>query len=279
MREAALENYICTACGTQFPASIAPPPSCPICEDERQFIPESGQAWTTLAALARSHMTAFRDEFGVMGLGVTPSFAVGQRALLMRTPIGNVLWDCISLVEPAAVEIIKALGGLAAIAISHPHYYATMLEWSRAFGDVPIHLHAADREWVMHPGPAIDFWEGETKAIAPGLTLIRCGGHFSGGQILHWAEGAGGKGALLSGDLLQVVADRRYLGFMRSYPNYIPLGAAAVREIASAVAPWQFDAVYGAFWHRVIPADARRAFDISIARHLHWLERDTGLSD
>ena len=44
----------------------------------------------------------------------------------------------LSLLDPAVVEMVKAFGGISAIAISHPHYYASMVEWSRAFGDVPI---------------------------------------------------------------------------------------------------------------------------------------------
>ena len=55
------------------------------------------------------------------------------------------------------------MGGIKAIAISHPHYYSSMVEWSRAFGGVPIYLHAADRQWVMRPDHAIVFWEGEIK--------------------------------------------------------------------------------------------------------------------
>jgi hypothetical protein len=269
-----LNSFICVTCGTQFPPSDTAPALCPICTDERQFVPPAGQAWTTLERLRRSHMTAFRDESGLIGIGTSPGFGIGQRALLIRTPDGNILWDCISVIDPVSVELIKGLGGLCHIAISHPHYYTTMLEWSRAFGDIPIHLHAADRQWVMRDGPAIAYWQGLTKEIAPGLTLIRCGGHFAGGQLLHWAAGAGGKGALMSGDILQVVADGKHLGFMRSYPNYIPLGAAAVRKIAEIVEPWPFEAIYGAFWNRVIPRDAKQALATSIERHIQWVERD-----
>ena len=128
--------------------------------------------------------------------------------------------------------MINALGGLAAIAISHPHYYTTMVEWSRAF-DCPVHLHAADRERVMRPDQCVKFWDGDTCAIAGGLTLIRCGAHFEGGTVLHWPNGADGKGALLTGDIIQVVQDRAWVGFMYSYPNFVPLNADAVRRIAS----------------------------------------------
>jgi hypothetical protein len=265
--------FICVTCGTQYPPSDAPPAACPICDDERQFVPPSGQAWTTLAALARSHAIALRREGELVGIGTSPAFGIGQRALLVPGPSGNVLWDCISLVDPLMVEVLNGLGGVSAIAISHPHYYTTMLDWSRAFGGIPIHLHERDRDWVMHGGPEIAFWSGETKAIAPGLTLIRTGGHFEGGTVLHWAAGAAGRGAVMCGDLLQVIPDRKGVSFMRSYPNFIPLGAAAVRQIGRIMAPWAFDAMYGVFWDRLIATGAKAAFEASVARHLHWLDQ------
>jgi hypothetical protein len=269
-----MDAFICTTCGTQFAPTEAPPPSCLVCTDERQYVGQLGQSWTTLPKLTRSHMTTFRDEAGLIGIGTAPNIGIGQRALLLRTPHGNILWDCISLVEPVAVEMIKGVGGLAAIAISHPHYYTAMLEWSRAFGGATIYLHAADREWVMRDGPEIEYWQGDTRTIAPGVTLIRCGGHFEGGAVLHHAAGSGGRGALLSGDILQVVADRAHLGFMRSYPNFIPLGAAAVRAIEERLRPWSFEAIYGAFWNAVIPQNAAAAFARSVQRHIDWLARD-----
>jgi hypothetical protein len=99
-----------------------------------------------------------------------------------------------------------------------------MVDWAERF-DAQIFLHTADREWVMRKSPRIRFWEGTTLSLWDGLTLINCGGHFEGGAVLHWPDGANGKGALLTGDIIQVVQDRRYVSFMRSYPNLIPLGA------------------------------------------------------
>jgi hypothetical protein len=173
-----MDAFICTACGTQFPPSDTAPQQCVICEDERQFVPPRGQTWTTLAALAAGYLNAYREhEAGLIGIGTQPSFAIGQRALLIRTPRGNVLWDCISLLDAATVTLINALGGLKAIAISHPHFYTTMVEWSRAFGDVPVHLHANDQEWIMRPDPCLQLWHGDTLQLMPDVTLIRCGGH------------------------------------------------------------------------------------------------------
>lgn len=266
-----MENYICVTCGTQYPAD-QPPSRCPICEDERQYIGYNGQQWTTLTALRQSHKNRVREhEPHLTGIGTEPRFAIGQRALLVQTPEGNLLWDCITLIDDETVAQVKALGGIRAIAISHPHYYSCMVEWSHAF-DAPIYLHAAEEAWVMHPDPAIQFWEGETKTLWAGMTLIRCGGHFAGGQVLHWPAGGAGKGALLTGDIIQVVADRRWVSFMYSYPNLIPLSAAKVQHIVDAVQPYPFDRIYGAWWETIVQEGAKDAVTNSAARYIKMLE-------
>jgi glyoxylase-like metal-dependent hydrolase (beta-lactamase superfamily II) len=268
-------HAICVTCGTQFAESATPPEHCPICEDERQFIGWAGQQWTTLADLRAQHRLALKEEGdGLLGIGCEPRFAIGQRALLLPAdgrPGRNVLWDCISLIDDAAVRVVEALGGLSAIAISHPHYYTSMVEWSRAFGDVPIYLHAEERQWVMRPDPRVVFWEGEQLEIGEGLTLLRLGGHFAGAQVLHWAGGAG-RGALLSGDILQVVQDRRFVSFMYSYPNYVPLPAATVRRMVERLEPYPFERVFGAWFGAVVRADAKAAVRRSAERYIQALE-------
>jgi hypothetical protein len=164
------------------------------------------------------------------------------------------------------------LGGIAHIAISHPHYYTSMVEWSHAFGRIPVYLHAADREHVHRPDPVLQFWDGETRPLHDGITLIRCGGHFAGATVLHWRAAAGGKGALLTGDILQVTMDRRYVSFMRSYPNLIPLSAAAVDRVVAAVRPFTYDRIYGAWWDRHIDTDAARVVADSRDRYVRFLE-------
>jgi glyoxylase-like metal-dependent hydrolase (beta-lactamase superfamily II) len=264
-----MPNYICVTCGTQFPLGDQPPAGCPICLDERQYIGWKGQQWTTLEQLRADHHSLIKEEeAGLTAIGTEPSFAIGQRAQLVQTPGGNLLWECLSLIDDAAIDAIRARGGLQAIAISHPHYYSSMIEWSQAFGGVPIYLHAADRQWVMRPDPAVVFWEGETCPLFGGLTLIRCGGHFEGAQVLHWPAGAEGRGALLAGDILYVASDRRYVSFMYSYPNLIPLNARAVRRIAQAIEPFAYDRVYSAWFDRTLASDARAAVGRSVERYL-----------
>jgi glyoxylase-like metal-dependent hydrolase (beta-lactamase superfamily II) len=229
-----------------------------------------GQKWTTLEELRASHTNVIHDEeSGLTGIRTTPAFAIGQRALLIESPGGNVLWDCMALLDTATIAAIQQRGGLKAIAISHPHYYTTMVEWSRAFGGIPVYVHAADRQWVMRPDPCLKFWKGERQSLEDGITLIRCGGHFEGGTVLHWSAGSGGRGALLTGDILQVVPDRRWLSFMYSYPNYIPLGADAVRRIAAAVEPFAFDRIYGAFHRMIVQHDGKAAVERSVQRYIN----------
>ena len=197
-----MDAFICTACGTQYSASSVVPDQCTICEEERQYVPPRGQTWTTPASLAAGHFNAYRQhEPGLLGIGTQPSFAIGQRALLVSTPSGNVLWDTIAMLDAATIALIKGLGGLAAIGISHPHFYTSMVDWSRAFGGVPIHLHADDQRWIMRPDPCIKLWHGERLRILPDVILVRCGGHFPGGTVLHWGQGAGGRGVLCSSDI------------------------------------------------------------------------------
>jgi glyoxylase-like metal-dependent hydrolase (beta-lactamase superfamily II) len=201
-------------------------------------------------------------------MGLDPGFAIGQRALLIPGPDGCVLWDCIPLATSEAVDHVRSLGGLKAIAVSHPHYYGAVADWSEAFGGAPIYLHGDDRQWVTRPYPAIVPWTGDSRQISDDIVLVRTGGHFAGGTILHWRAGAEGRGALLTGDIAMVAMDRRSLSFMYSFPNYIPLNARSVQGIARAVAPLAFDRIYGAWWDKNIAADAKAAFDRSVRRYL-----------
>lgn len=259
-----MQAFICTACGTRYPDATAPPARCFVCEDERQFVPRGGQRWTAPDALAADHANAFRQLApGLLAITTMPSFAIGQRALLLRTPDGNVLWDCLSLLDPATAEIVAALGGLAAVAVSHPHFFSAMADWGRSFG-CPVLVHAADRDRVVLPDPCLRFWDGDSLELLPDLTLHRLGGHFPGSAVLHWRS----RRMLLTGDTVMVVPDRRHVTFMWSYPNAVPLPAAEVRRIGDRLAALDFDAAYGAFPDREIEHGAKAAVARSVDRYV-----------
>lgn len=269
-------QYICVTCAVEQAPSDTPPERCPICEDERQYVRQGGQAWTTREELRRTgHRIELRDlEPDLVGVSVTPSLGIGQRALLVRTANGNILWDCVGYIDGAAVAAIRGHGGIAGIAFSHPHFYGAMVEWSQAFGGAPIYIPTADRDWVQRDDPAIVSWSG-ARELVPGVTLVQCGGHFDGSAVLHWGDGAEGRGALLVGDTITVVPDIRFVSFMRSYPNLIPLPADEIRRIVDRVRPYRFDRIYGGWWDRVTPSGGIAAIERSAERYLRWIGSGT----
>ena len=261
--------YLCQFCGAPFP-STERPKMCPICDDVRGlgFTPSSGARITTLEAMQKDFSLEFREEEpGLVGMGMTPLFSAGQRALVVQTEAGNVMWDCVALIDDAGIEAVRKLGGLSSIAISHPHFYGAMVEWSKAFGGIPIYVHAKDREWVTNPSPEINYWEGRTQTLPGGPTLINCGGHFDGAAVLHWPAGAEGRGVLLTGDPMSVTPDR-HVTFMYAYPNMIPLNARAIGQIVDAIEPFDYDRIHGGWFGRKIPRDAKAAVARSAERYL-----------
>ena len=261
-----MTSFLCTACGTQFAESSAPPAACPICNDDRQYVPADGQQWVTYDDVRSSHRADIREEQPKLtGIGMRPDFGIGQRALLVESPGGNVLWDCLPLLDDMA-SFVEAHGGLRAIAISHPHYYSTMVEWAHRF-ECPVLIHELEREWVQRPDAWVEFWSGEVRELWDDLTLLRLGGHFPGGQVLHWRSGD----ALLSGDIVQVLPGSRRVSFMYSYPMLLPLPARDVERIAAALEPWEFERIYGAWWGRVVAADGNDVVRRSAERYLRAL--------
>lgn len=262
-----MTHFICVTCGVQYADSAEPPKHCPICEDERQYVNPNGQAWTTLAELQREHRNIIEEiEPGLHRIKSEPKVGIGQYAFLVQSSAGNVLWDCITLLDDDTIAAVKALGGIKAIAISHPHYHSSLVEWSKAF-DAPVYIHSGNREWVTRPDPAVVLWEGATRPLVEGMTVVHCGGHFEGATVLHWGHGAEGRGVVLCADTIDVVADTRYMSFMYSYPNLIPLPASKVRTIVERLQPYAYDRMYDAFGGISIH-DAKTRLRLSAERYV-----------
>ncbi|HLH47233.1 MAG TPA: hypothetical protein VKV25_08740 [Acidimicrobiales bacterium] len=259
--------WICCTCAVQQADSEAPPDRCPICDDERQYVGWDGQRWTTAEDIAAEHRSVIREEeASLVGVGLEPAFGIDQRALLLRTPAGNVLWDCVPSIDAAAREAIADLGGIAAIAMSHPHFYGAHVDVADHF-DARVLIPAADRGWIQRPSPRIELFDDAAEPV-PGIRVLRIGGHFDGASVLHWPAGAGGRGALLTGDTITVVQDRDWVSFMWSYPNLIPLDAGTVADIARRVEGLPFERIYGGWWGRVVVRDGGGAVRRSADRYL-----------
>ncbi|WP_271852553.1 MBL fold metallo-hydrolase [Planococcus maritimus] len=267
-----MEELVCTTCGVQIESTETVPSQCLICTEHRQYVSPKGQTWTTLEEMVQSNTyqnDVSQEEQGLSSIRTEPSFAIGQTAYLVQGENFNILWDCITYLDALTIETIKALGGIDAIALSHPHYYSTQVEWAETF-DAKIYIHEDDRQWVTRPSDLIIFWSGETLEVAEGFTLHRIGGHFKGAAILEWKDGSAGKGVLLTGDIVRVVADRQWVSFMYSYPNFIPLPVRTVERMAVQLNEIRFERVYDAF-HRIVVNEAREAVQNSARRYIDAL--------
>jgi glyoxylase-like metal-dependent hydrolase (beta-lactamase superfamily II) len=243
---------------------------CPVCADERQWVPPGGQRWTTLEELAAAgHRSDVREvEPGLTGIGADPPFAIGQRSLLVRTPAGNLLWDPSGFIDAAAVAAVREAGGLSFVTASHPHFYGAIDRWAAEFG-AEILVPSADAQWLRAEG-RVRTWAG-TLGVLPGVTLVQCGGHFPGSAVVHWAEGADGRGVLLVGDTIFVTPGEDRVSFVWSAPNRLPLAEPAVRGVWEAVRPYAFDRIYGGWWAPVLRSGAKDAVRRGAERYVELL--------
>lgn len=267
----AAEINICATCGTRYATARTNDDPCSICSDDRQYLGDNGQEWTSFAKLASGRTIRFAQlQPQLYDLRVTPGFGINQKVHLVLSPGGNVLWDCLPFLDEEAITFIQSKGGLKAIAISHPHYYSLMTEWARIF-DCPIYLHRNDEQWVMDSKDRIEFWEGKEKILWDDLRLIHTAGHFPG-SIVMLCPHHGTSGTLLTGDSIYVSRDRKQLSFMYSYPNAIPLPKKDILYIHQQVEPLPFDALHGAFEWMNIERGAKETFQKSIKRYLQIFE-------
>ncbi len=263
------KENICGTCGTRYKDTV--PLICAVCADDRQYVPISGQRWISYNDLKNGRSIRFNEVLpDVYALRITPDFAIAQKAHVICSPGGNLLWDCLPFLDEPTVAYIHSLGGLKGIAISHPHYYSLMAGWAQVF-NCPIYLHGADEEWVMDKSPHIKLWSGEKLALWDGMDIIHVAGHFAGSTVLH-APNIGASGSLFVGDSLYIGHSLNFVSMMHSYPNVIPLPQKDVLYIKKQVSPLQFDSMFGAFEWQNIYSGAKQIFNDSVARYLQIFE-------
>lgn len=263
--------WICGTCGVEHAEKVA---VCAICRDERQWVPASGQQWTTLSELSANGVRAELTELepDMYGIDASPRVGIGQRTKLLRTSAGSLLWDPIGFVDDEMATRVRELGPVVAICASHPHMFGVQVEWSRALGGVPVLVAEIDQHWVQRPDPSIQTWAGDLEVL-PGVTLIQIGGHFPGSAVVEWCAGASGRGVLLSSDTVFANQDRTSVSFMRSFPNHLPLSPGVVGRLADRLKSIRFDRLYGNF-DTVIETNASEIVSRSAERHIRWVRGD-----
>ncbi|TQV90726.1 hypothetical protein V2A60_006934 [Cordyceps javanica] len=187
----------------------------------------------------------------------SPQFAIGQRAVFIETEAGNVLWDCISLLDPDTIDFIKSRGGLKAIAISHPHFYSTHLDWAHEF-DCPVYLAVEDKEWINRDDERGHrrFVSGLSLEILPAVNIVKLGGHFPGSSALHWNENlfVGDSIGISQSGLVRAHHNKNHQVFFFHYafPNFIPLGPTAMLEMWERLERWEFTSLFSLFYRTTV---------------------------
>lgn len=257
---------ICTTCGTLYPPDKPMPQLCVICNDDRQYINESGQSWTSLGELKKTHHTEiYKIKDGLYCIKTTPDFALANRAFLVQSAGGNILWDCVPYIDGATIDFINSIGGLQAIAFSHPHYYSTMNEWAGLF-DCPVYIHAKDSEWIMYRNEKIKLWTGGSMPLWDGIDIKHTGGHFPGSCVLYLPMHST-QGAILSGDSFYISRSKKHIAVMYSYPNQILLPRNEFKAFDQKTKALNFDTMYGAFDNQNLEGNALTIFSASMQRY------------
>ncbi|WP_280465299.1 hydrolase [Nocardia brasiliensis] len=267
-----MTTWICDGCGLEHANTVAPPPDngCVFASDvvsieERGDLGPHGH-WTTHAELARQpHEVEQRDHGrGLHSLRRTPRFAIGHWSFVAQTPHGNLLWDPPAYIDDDIVERVRALGGVAVVATSHPHMFAAQVSWSHAFGEVPVLINALDREWVPRPDPVLEYWTDRIEPL-PGLELIHVGGHMRGSSVARTADGT-----LLTGDTVSGSLAPGWVTFQRNFPKHVPLSPAVVRRIVDRLDQFEYDRLY-TLGGDTVDQDAKQAVHRSAERHIRWV--------
>lgn len=260
------QTIICSTCGTSYPVASTPE-VCIICLDERQWVPLTGQGSTKAEELHRKHSVKLnRLHERLYEIEINPVFAIGQRALLILSEKGNVLWDCIPLLDELTIEFIKSKGGLKAIAFSHPHFYSNMNEWAETF-DCPIYLHANDAEHIMVKGKHIQLWKGDEMELWDGIKIICIGGHFAGSSILR-VPFLSKEGTIICGDTLFLSANKKHFSAVYSSPNRIPLPLTEMRRIKKRLDNISFDSFYGYIKTQNLDSNVKEVLESSMTKYV-----------
>ncbi|GAB3488116.1 hydrolase [Amycolatopsis cihanbeyliensis] len=265
--------WICTGCGLEHPDSPEPPPvdGCVLDRgevgvEERGDLGPHGRGWTTHAELAaQPHETLRRDHGrGVYSLRREPRFAIGHWSFLVRTAHGNLLWDPPAYLDEEVLGLVRELGGVDVIAVSHPHMFAAQVSWSHAFGRVPVLVNADDQEWVPRADPVVEYWKDHAEPL-PGVELIQLGGHMPGSSVARTSDGT-----LLVGDTISgVPVHPAWVSFTRNYPKLVPLSPAVVRRIVRRLDAYEYDRLY-TLGGDTIDSQAKAVVHRSADSHIRW---------
>lgn len=260
-----LTPWSCGNCGF-WQRWFAPPPSCPVCVDVRNDLPEDGFTFLSPDDVARRVTCSWSEVVpGVWGFGTAPRYGLDSKGWLCLRPEGNVAVEAAAWYAPDALDAIEALGGIAVLVASHPHAYGALWQLQDRF-EPEVVVGAGDLEWTK--AFRVTWPADENLELRPGLTLHHSGGHFAGHSLVHHEPA----GALFSGDTLKYDTDPdgAVLAVSSHYAFHTstPVSQATTRRYRELLAGLEFDHVFTPFGHAsgdIVKPAALALFDRQLA--------------
>jgi hypothetical protein len=239
-----LSPYACANCGF-WQRWFATPPTCPVCTDVRNALPEDGWDFVSAAAMPDRLTSSWIDHGdGLVEFRCSPHFGLGGVGWLLERSDGNVGFEAAPWYDDDAFAEIDRRGGIATLSSSHPHAYGALWQLQERF-DAPIVLPRADHGWTKAFG--VDLLYDDDHLLADELVLHRTGGHFDGHAVLHDVAHE----RLFAGDAFKVDVDSAgravAVSTHRAWHQRTPLSPGELRRYRDVLAPLPFRTVCSPF--------------------------------
>lgn len=239
-----LNYFACTNCG--FWQRHFAPPDCPVCTDVRNDLPEDGWRFLAEDEVRSTHTGQARQVADDLWEFTTqPGLGLAGSGWLITRAEGNIAFEAAPYYSDDTLDTLRALGGVALLAASHPHGYGALWQLQREFDPEIVAIHRDDLQSTKAFRVTTPY--DDTLELAPGYTLHHVGGHYEGHAALHDAPGR----RLFCGDMFKIDQDAdghsRGISSHKAFHKDIPLTHGEVRRYRDVIATLDFDSVLTPF--------------------------------
>ena len=267
-----LEHYTCTNCG-YWQQYFAVPPSCPVCSDVRNALPENGWEFVSASEMTererRGEVKCLWHEIddGIWMFSNETPLGIGSSGYVIERETGNIAFESPGWWTKEAIKFIESLGGLRFVSSSHPHGFGAVYQLQEYFPSAAI---AFQREAVQFTKAfVVNLVFDDALAIDEAATLYHVGGHYEGQSVLYYAT----RKILFCGDALKFDLDEagKTVGISchKAFHKQIPLSKKEIENYLRVIGSLDFRQACSPFEHApdAKTADAVRLFETQLESH------------